>query len=941
MDVVLSLRARAIRFGGIAEGSSCGWLVVIAAIMFFVIAVPQLCGSAGWERPWKTTLSGGTSQPFPEAIGSGYAARYAATREFIVDNLRLGSLPLWMPHSGFGAPLALEAEFQIFNPLEWMYWFNDYTWWTIVRCLQGTFAAFGIFLLARYRIGLRPWPSLCGALVYGLTGYSAWFWLYPSFYAALVPLPYILYYLDAIICKDARRGEFVGAVVSMSLLLLGGQPQITFCATLAVVILIVPRLARSSDDIRDLLRKLGLLGLCGCCAILIAAPHVGPLFIDEFRGDMLSGHEIQPFLHGILRPPDQSRATALLNLFNIVSPFLTGFLTTEWFANPIIGRTPVEDFALNFGYVGTALLALGIWSAFLAKRINGVCNKIKGVGLVQDCALVFVFVFTLIFLQATDIANLWPFSFVNFSRYCVPMLSMLGAIIIAFACAIAAEILKTVPGRLVFTFAGIACVAMPIGEYFLIMSHSATRYISPETNLIYPALLTGIPAVSFLIFMIKGLFDNSEDLPISITLFLGVELAFSIRYGLTLRADLMRWVVYTPVVVTACLLSGAMARWYSTSRGALVGAASLSIWVAGWAFFGPKLIDVKGWGAAAKGVYAFVGRDALSQHRPRYLAATSLQGLGPDWNAAAEADSVAVNLAIGPVYLDAWIWQFLRPEALKVSSAWLGQNCLLGLSDDSSDQWNAPFPSACQIHYAEYFRNRDLFNAFAVTHLVANGESLDEFVLHTHVVPDAARGIVEVGPTNCSDFGSPPSQCPRIYQDERALPRAYFSSAYRIVPYSLDAWVAREEIAKDPALLRTLPIVEIKDSDLPKIRLMTIPPKSIIEETQPLAASIERYRPNQVTLRVDAPKAGLVVLNDLFHPFWIASINGIPTQVVRVNSLMRGVFVERGPQTIEFRIDRFWLPFYLTSAIGIAMTISMAALSGQRKSRPSLLDVQS
>jgi len=65
-------------------------------------------------------------------------------------------------------------------------------------------------------------------------------------------------------------------------------------------------------------------------------------------------------------------------------------------------------------------------------------------------------------------------------------------------------------------------------------------------------------------------------------------------------------------------------------------------------------------------------------------------------------------------------------------------------------------------------------------------------------------------------------------------------------------------------------------------------------------ASIISYQNAQVTLEVDSPDGGWAVLNDLWHPWWYADLDGKPVQLLRANVLFRAVAVPPGQHEIRF-----------------------------------------
>jgi hypothetical protein len=129
----------------------------------------------------------------------------------------------------------------------------------------------------------------------------------------------------------------------------------------------------------------------------------------------------------------------------------------------------------------------------------------------------------------------------------------------------------------------------------------------------------------------------------------------------------------------------------------------------------------------------------------------------------------------------------------------------------------------------------------------------------------------------------------RVYENAGALPRARF--------------VPRVEVVADAmALLHRL---TSGDDDPSQVALVETPPASgtLGERGDAGGARVTFVQddPEHIVLRVDAPRAGFVLLADQYYPGWQATVNGRPTPVERADYVFRLVAVPAGTSTVEFR----------------------------------------
>lgn len=75
------------------------------------------------------------------------------------------------------------------------------------------------------------------------------------------------------------------------------------------------------------------------------------------------------------------------------------------------------------------------------------------------------------------------------------------------------------------------------------------------------------------------------------------------------------------------------------------------------------------------------------------------------------------------------------------------------------------------------------------------------------------------------------------------------------------------------------------------------------------AVSIERYDHTLIEIKVTAKQSGLLVINDIWHPWWFASVDGQDARLIQANAIFRAVPVPAGSHTVrlEFRpLEGMW-----------------------------------
>lgn len=116
------------------------------------------------------------------------------------------------------------------------------------------------------------------------------------------------------------------------------------------------------------------------------------------------------------------------------------------------------------------------------------------------------------------------------------------------------------------------------------------------------------------------------------------------------------------------------------------------------------------------------------------------------------------------------------------------------------------------------------------------------------------------------------------------------------------------------ALRSTPPAVIPAPAALPAGQLPATP------RLMPSIGTLEEQSPERLTVHIEVPQSGIVVLCDSFARGWRASLNGEPCEILRVNGVFRGVAVPAGVHDITFT----YRPASLY--LGTALTLFGAAL---------------
>jgi Bacterial membrane protein YfhO len=81
--------------------------------------------------------------------------------------------------------------------------------------------------------------------------------------------------------------------------------------------------------------------------------------------------------------------------------------------------------------------------------------------------------------------------------------------------------------------------------------------------------------------------------------------------------------------------------------------------------------------------------------------------------------------------------------------------------------------------------------------------------------------------------------------------------------------------------------------------------------------------PNSISFRSHQEVDGYILLNEIHYPGWTASVDGLPTEIIRADSIFRSVFVPAGTHRVEFHFR----PRYFVWGAAISLLTLVAGLT--------------
>ncbi len=102
----------------------------------------------------------------------------------------------------------------------------------------------------------------------------------------------------------------------------------------------------------------------------------------------------------------------------------------------------------------------------------------------------------------------------------------------------------------------------------------------------------------------------------------------------------------------------------------------------------------------------------------------------------------------------------------------------------------------------------------------------------------------------------------------------------------------------------------------------SVPASASAPNANPGTVAFTSYSPKRILFKASAATPAVLLLNDKYDPNWKVRVDGRPETLLRCNYLMRGVFLQPGEHTVEFRFAPPTNGLYVSlAAIGVGLVL--------------------
>jgi hypothetical protein len=835
--------------------------------------------------------------------------------KLIGDIYKTGSLPLWNPYQAAGTPLAADYSTRAFFPYQILedlspVWMWDF--FILGRLLVAGFFSY-LFLM---RVGLSFPAALLGGIFYMFSGTMVWFINLEQMANGAMLLPVLLYSLEVTVRRPARTQIAVSAVVC-ALVLLAGQPEVALYTLFLGTSYFIFRALSLYKGKRFLSLNIKLAFILAV-GLALAAPLIFPFLQFVSSGYHLHRPRVGIGTQGV---PNWKRAFAALTptateipadpeiLPEVLARFDDGDERPMYFR--IFATKGVWDWM--GGYTGILSVFLALTGIFivLAKR----SDEWRGVILFFSCfgAAIFLkhfgvrpFVW-LGYLPIFDIAwgprwasPTWVFSF-----------CMAGAIgyQVILSCKNHVygdiHISEESASGAIHNSREMASAKAPHRSF------TGESSVMSSVRMYIQKRLHYLPLIVFLIFLALYLWI---PLPGVVVLSLKRNLHFSFLSAPYIIPSMLAGHVETVLVLTAALIM--TVHYMRTGKGVygLIGLAVVELWWAiprgynhQWLYlkaipFVAGLVLVfalykERWRLAAsaavfffiaflwldlKAPYGFPDRynpfreppyvEFLKEKEGHFRVMGGYGVLYPNYSSAVGLQDVRyISALMIPAYQQyrfEHLQVVLDNEEVASSSLWFTgrPERVIALYDDTIGRYFKIVRRGIE----EDIRERlPYYSLLGVKYILMP----PQIELNETPSLEGKTGMPYLPVIYDNEI--------KIYENPYALPRSFIAYDFEMVS------------SRDAQL--NLPGYQVRSQH------PIVGQRSEGRQHEKEGASIEEYGFNKVVIKASLEHPGLLVLSDVYFDGWEAYVDERPAQILRVNRLLRGVLLQKGKHSVEFR----------------------------------------
>lgn len=136
----------------------------------------------------------------------------------------------------------------------------------------------------------------------------------------------------------------------------------------------------------------------------------------------------------------------------------------------------------------------------------------------------------------------------------------------------------------------------------------------------------------------------------------------------------------------------------------------------------------------------------------------------------------------------------------------------------------------------------------------------------------------------------------KIFENKRSFPRCFLSSKWSFTENHRETLAKLKQIGQIDSFHA---YVEAGENSYPQPESNDKPSEEII------SLPIRSYSPHKIEIDLNNCNPGLVVLSELFFPGWTAALDGKQVPLLKVNHMLRGVFLKENKQSLSFSYQPF------------------------------------